>query len=58
MSYKTLAWLIVILPGFIAVGVYTFLSPMVDWLLASIGGVCVAVLLLMLFFRSLGLPIK
>lgn len=58
MTWKTLAWFVMLVPPFMGIGVYTLLLPMVGELLALIAGVCASLLLLLVFLNNLGMPFR
>jgi len=57
MTFKTLAWFVVLVPAFFSVGVYTFLLPMVGEWLSLIAGLCAGLLLVCVVANSLGKPL-
>lgn len=58
MTWNILAWLVLLIPAFMGVGVYTFLLPMVGELMALIGGACAGFLLVYVVINNLGKPIR
>jgi len=57
MTFKTLAWFVLLVPAFLGVGVYTFLLPMVGEWLSVIAGFCAGLLLVCVVANNLGKPL-